>query len=277
MENVKKGNQLAIFIGNTSQEVTITDISAVQTPTISGTLIKYLIPGYGETADYYVPDNTMLTTQIEERRGRSGMPKEFVYTQGNHFKWDKYGEDVEPQKKIANNFVLQFDKFRKEGRGLYISSNTKGSGKTMLACCIANEILKRNKFNNLSVKYTSITEYIELVSRRSEESKEILDSLLDASLLIVDDIGAVNDEKGWMSNAIFRLVNRRHENLLPTIYTSNLEISELKCGERTSSRIYEDTYPIMMPEVSIRKIKADESKQKFLSEIFAMESKESVF
>ena len=116
-----------------------------------------------------------------------------------------------------------------------------------------------------------------MVSRRSEESKEILDSLLDASLLIVDDIGAVNDEKGWMSNAIFRLVNRRHENLLPTIYTSNLEISELKCGERTSSRIYEDTYPIMMPEVSIRKIKADESKQKFLSEIFAMESKESVF
>ncbi len=38
--------------------------------------------------------------------------------------------------------------------------NTKGSGKTMLACCIVNEVLKEF---DIPVKFISMPEYIELV------------------------------------------------------------------------------------------------------------------
>lgn len=79
-------------------------------------------------------------------------------------------------------------------------------------------------------------------------------------MLILDDIGAAVEDKEWIRNSIFRLVNRRHENLLPTIYTSNVPIDKLKCGERVTSRIYEDSFQLSMPEISIRMKKADISK-----------------
>ena len=95
---------------------------------------------------------------------------------------------------------------------------------------------------------------------------------LEAVLLIVDDIGATTEDKEWISNAIFRLVNWRHENLLPTIYTSNVPIEKLKTDDRIVSRIYEDSVPIIMPEVSIRRKKADKYRSEFLRQI--LEEKE---
>ena len=53
--------------------------------------------------------------------------------------------------------------FQREGRGLYFYSDTKGSGKTMIACAVANEILKTH---DISVKFTSVTDYIEHIFKR---------------------------------------------------------------------------------------------------------------
>ena len=105
---------------------------------------------------------------------------------------------------------------------------------------------------------------IELVRDRSEEKVEKINSLLEASLLIVDDIGEQAEDKDWISSAIFRLVNRRYENLLPTIYTSNVPIEQLKCDPRAVSRIYEVSIKLVMPENSIRRKKADEQNATFL-------------
>lgn len=192
------------------------------------------------------------------------MPKEYVYKTGRDFDWSIYRDDTTYQKKVVNAFVMRFNEFRKQGRGLYLYSSTKGSGKTMLACCVANEILKTH---DIPVKFVSMPEYIELVRDKNEGAKEKINALMDAVLLIVDDIGTTADDKGWISDAIFRLVNRRHENLLPTIYTSNVKIDDLKCDERSTSRIYEDSIPVIMPEESIRRKKADESKNVFLAEV----------
>lgn len=69
-----------------------------------------------------------------------------------NYRIEDYGE--------TNAFVKRFDMFRKHGSGLYIYSDTKGSGKTMLACCIVNEVLKEF---DIPVKFISMPEYIELV------------------------------------------------------------------------------------------------------------------
>lgn len=236
-------------------------VQGIQTPEQSGLLVNYMIEDYGETNSFYLADSGILPARENDRRGRSLMPKEYVYKAARDFKWDSYNADVTMQNKIANAFVKQFERFRKQGMGLYIYSKTKGSGKTMLACCIANEILKTN---DIPVKFTSMIEYIELVKDHSEAGKEKLNRLLDAVLLIIDDIGATVEDREWISNAIFRLVNRRYENNLPTIYTSNLAIEDLKCDERISDRIYETSTKVIMPEVSIRKKKADKRMAEFL-------------
>ena len=65
-------------------------------------------------------------------------------------------------------------------------------------------------------------------------------------------------------DAIFNLVDFRYKRKLATIYTSNLEYDELKCGDRAIERIYEDTMILKLPEVNIRRLKAKKYKQKEL-------------
>ena len=242
----------------------VSNVCVKNSQMLTGLLIDYEIENYGETNSFFVSDGQILDTQIDSRRARSGMPKEYAYKTGKDFAWSRYGEDVQFQKNVTNAFVWRFDEFRKQGRGLYIHSKTKGSGKTMLACCITNEVLKRH---DIPVKFISMPEYIELVRDKNEGARERVQALMDAVLLVVDDIGTTSDDKEWISNSIFRLVNRRHENLLPTIYTSNVPILELKCDERITSRIYEDAISIAMPEISIRREKADLDHKEFLEKV----------
>ena len=230
-------------------------------------LIEYEVEGYGETAPFLIKSGQLAESQVSDRKSRSGMPKEYVYKSGNDFKWNFYPEDTIVQKKIANAFVMNFDTFKKEGRGLYIYSKTKGSGKTLLSCCLANEVLKTN---DISVKYISMTEYIELQKMNNKEEKEDkVNSLLNCSLLIVDDIGATTYEKEWISEVIYRLVNRRYENILPTIYTSNVSIDKLKCDERIKSRIEQVAIPVAMPEHSVRSDIARKLNKEFLNRVLA--------
>lgn len=128
----------------------VTNVKTVKTKEQNGVLVEYLVENYGQSADFFVPDGAILDGQIDSRRVRSGMPVEYMSKDGKDFDWGQYSEDVEIQKRIANAFVYSFATFRKQGRGLYIYSSTKGSGKTLLACCLANEVLKKQ---DVSIKF----------------------------------------------------------------------------------------------------------------------------
>lgn len=78
----------------------------------------------------------------------------------------------------------------------------------------------------------------------------------------MDDIGAATEDKDSISNALFRLVNWRHGNLSPTIYTSNVALEGLKCDDR----ICENSIHVIMTEISIWK-KEDKSRQEFLDQV----------
>ena len=185
---------------------------------------------------------------MDERKRRSGMPIEYVYKQAGSINWELYGEDCTIQKSTANAFVRKFDEFRKQGRGLYISSETKGSGKTLLACVLANEILKKR---DISVKFITVPDYITLVSQRDEMSLQ-RENIKNADLLILDDIGAQLENKDWINTALFQLINRRHTDLLPTIFTSNFTMEQLRMDERIKDRIHAMSVPVFMPEKNIR-------------------------
>ncbi len=272
-QKIKVGDRQQIVTENYSGEGTVTDITKIDSKSQKGLLVTYRLERYGQANAFFYPEQSILETQFEGRRNRSGMPKEHVYKFAKDFNWSLYGEDVEAQKKLVNAFVINFNQFRKQGRGLYIYSKEKGSGKTMLSCCILNEILKKH---DIPVKFISMPEYIELVKSKTETAKEQVEQILECVLLVIDDIGTTVNNQEWIANTIFRLVNRRHENLLPTIYTSNMDIEDLKCDERVISRIYEDTLPIIMPEVSIRRKNADKHKKEFLRNVLLEEDKSDI-
>lgn len=202
------------------------------------------------------------------------MPKEYANCTAKDFDWNCYGEDTTPQKKIANDFIVNFGKCLLTGRGLYIYSETKGSGKTKLACIITNELLKRI---DISVRFISVTEYIELIKRKDDDSRSEIDAILHAGLLIVDDVGVQTENKDWISTAMYRLIDVRYTEHLPTIYTSNVEITNLKTDSRILERIYEVSTRLPMLEVNVRRKIADRHTEKFLSELLNDSNGENIW
>lgn len=219
----------------------------------------YDVPNYGETQPFWISDGTIQGT--EGRRNQSMIPAEYVYKRAKDFQWDIYGENMDLQKKTVNAFIVNFAEFEKQGRGLYIYSETKGSGKTMLACCLCNEIIERY---GIPVKFISVPDFVELVKDKRDECKEKVDSLHKVRLLVLDDIGAQTGKQEWIDNAIFRLVDYRKREFLPTIFTSNCDSEALKMDDRTVDRIVSISTEVKMPERSIRREKAEEANKKFI-------------
>ena len=213
---------------------------------------EYLLPAAGVTAE-----------ESEFRKIRAMMPFEFLDVRAKDFQWSRYQGDVTVAKEMVNRYILHYEKLRNKGMGLYIYSGTKGSGKTMLACCLLNEITKRYKG---VVKFVNILDFLEMTKKGFSGDDEDVNNIRHAGLLVVDDIG-VQMSKEWIATVLYSLVNDRYVNRLPTIYTSNIPVNRLKMDDRITDRIESTTYSVQLPEESIRKAMREQQKQKLLQEI----------
>ena len=213
---------------------------------------EYLLPAAGVTAE-----------ESEFRKIRAMMPFEFLDVRAKDFQWSRYQGDVTVAKEMVNRYILHYEKLRNKGMGLYIYSGTKGSGKTMLACCLLNEITKRYKG---VVKFVNILDFLEMTKKGFSGDDEDVNNIRHAGLLVVDDIG-VQMSKEWIDTVLYSLVNDRYVNRLPTIYTSNIPVNRPKMDDRITDRIESTTYSVQLPEESIRKAMREQQKQKLLQEI----------
>lgn len=82
--------------------------------------------------------------------------------------------------------------------------------------------------------------YAGLRPRHGIDSESVYDRYADASLLVIDDLGAAKDSE-WTEEINYRLINHRYERVMPTLITSNVPVAELKpkLGERVASRLRE--------------------------------------
>ena len=95
--NLKPGDRTTITTANISTEATVVSVTRYEYGSTSGWEVVYDIPGYGITQPYWYDDRT---SYADSRRARSGMPAEYVYKRGQHFRWDYYGtgEEIDAQK-----------------------------------------------------------------------------------------------------------------------------------------------------------------------------------
>lgn len=274
-KEIKVGDRLQITSNDLFGVGKAIKIEEVNTDNQKGILVTFELDDLNYTTNpYFFGDDGVLNSQILERKGRSGMPVEYSNCVAKDFDWSFYAEDVTPQKKIVNDFVIDFNKYLMSGRGLYIYSAVTGSGKTKLACIVVNEILKRR---DISVRFISVAEFIELVKQKDDGSKEEMEAIFNAGLLVLDDIGAQVETKDWISAALFRLIYSRWTGHLPTIYTSNVETTNLKIDPRVSERIYELSTPLPMPEINVRRKIADKHTEQFLSGLLNGNANENVW
>lgn len=182
------------------------------------------------------------------------------------FNFEAYKSRMENFRKIVTNFVNEFSRWEKQGKGLYLWSKTTGSGKTFLACCLARSLMMKY---DLQMRFITAPDYISVVGDSYKRDRGEMDSsevYRECKLLVLDDIGAQAD-KDWQRQELFRLINKRMEDGNVTIYTSNMSTDNLNVDARTRDRIIKASVELQMPEESLRRKKAEMEQNEFLKEV----------
>lgn len=147
-------------------------------------------------------------------------------------------ENIHKIKDICINFVENFDNIQE--KNLLFTGNT-GLGKTFLSSCIANEILKKQKNVLYQTAPVMLDTIIDYRFGKTDTDKNIYDNLLNADLLIIDDLGAESMNQLKFSE-LFNIINSRllnQNHVTKTIISTNLSLENLyhTYEERIVSRI----------------------------------------
>jgi DNA replication protein DnaC len=186
---------------------------------------------------------------LEEAR----IPKRY-----EHCDLDSYLPNHESQKK-SKGFVQHFIKQYPQVDGGLMFLGPCGVGKTHLAVALLKLVIAEREDSGLFYDFRDLLREIQAswnsVSQTSE--MEVLRPVLDAKVLVLDELGA-NKPTEWVRDTIAHIINCRYNEKKVTIFTSNFMDSAGKPGEETltdrigarlRSRLYE-----MCRDVEIRGI-----------------------
>lgn len=144
------------------------------------------------------------------------------------------------------------------GKGLFFWSKTKGSGKTMVATALANELINvHGKYVKFATSLDILDEIRATYNKHDSEDNEnnLIKDLVAAQILVIDDFGTER-ATDWAGEKFYQIVNKRYIDKKVTIYTSNHDLTTLKYDDRITNRIKERSYIIPFPEESVREVKA---------------------
>ncbi len=134
------------------------------------------------------------------------------------------------------NYCIDYAKnFSDTSSSIFMLGGT-GLGKTFLSSCIANELLSKG----YSVAFDSIQNYLRDIEKEhfGKAEGDTLEALLNADLLILDDLGS-EFSTSFNASVIYNIINSRTNQGKPTIVSSNLSFDELtqRYDDRIISRL----------------------------------------
>jgi len=158
--------------------------------------------------------------------------------------------------RIVTYWLDSLEEQKKAGRGLYLYSKDKGSGKTFLITSIANLLLSTGHEVKFATSIDIINEIKKTWEKKSrpentEREGELLKQLSECEVLIIDDFGT-EKVKDWISERFYSIINTRYNNRKITCYTSNVALKDLDYDERITSRLKATVYSIEFPSEDIR-------------------------
>ena len=162
-----------------------------------------------------------------------------------------------PQMKTARFYVEHWEDMKAGNIG-YLLWGSVGTGKSYLAGCIANALMKQE----VPVRMTNFARILNELNSSFSGRNDVVDRLCRYPLLIIDDFGM---ERGteYALEQIYSIVDSRYRSQKPLIVTTNLTLGEIRYPQDTAhARIYdrllEMCVPISCIGVSLRKENAQE-------------------
>ena len=172
------------------------------------------------------------------------------------YTFDNYKGEKDKSYIIAKNYVKEYEQMKKENIGL-LFCGTVGSGKTYLACCIANALIEEYM---IRVKIRNFAQIINDLQKSGFDldKNEYIEALTNVSVLILDDLGIERDTS-YAKEQVYNIVNSRYLKQKPTIFTTNLPYEKIQNSddgveyERIYSRIIEMCIPVKVMGEDFRK------------------------
>jgi len=128
---------------------------------------------------------------------------------------------------LATKYSENWDTMYANNRGLLLYGKA-GSGKTFLSFAIANALYRRGK----AVMAISISRLLSVIRDSFDRhgdlgESDVLNTVRDASLLILDDIG-VEYKTAWAYEKLYAIIDTRYRANKPVIITTNLSLDALR-------------------------------------------------
>lgn len=180
---------------------------------------------------------------------------------------DEDGTDLEQFKQLAG-IEQNICKFIEEGKNLYLHSGTCGCGKTSWSLRMVeayfNKIWARSD-GSCKVLFISVPRFLlalkDSISNRSTYIDYIKDNVLEADLVIWDDIAAKMGSEFELTH-LLNIIDNRLALGKSNIYTSNLNRQQLytALGERLTSRIANMSIDIELFGSDKRNLKVEDNR-----------------
>ena len=192
----------------------------------------------------------MIKKKILNKFKDSKLSKQMLTSSFSNFNYDYYKNNLDDIK-IAVQLAQDFCRAvvdNQSADGLMLTGRA-GHGKTYLACCIANILIRKN----IATLFTVVPDLLDQIKSTYNKGegqpdyneKDLLDTAREVHVLILDDLGA-HQYTEWAQGKLFTILNHRINFNLPTVITTNLSLEEMDkfIGERAASRIIQLCQPI---------------------------------
>jgi len=168
------------------------------------------------------------------------------------------GGDDQTRARVAKiiNFAKHYAANYSKGHANILLTGNTGTGKTKLACLIANEIVRQRYYAQMTVAFKSSAQIQQETKATwgyasTDTDAAYLERLSRSTVLIIDDAGigdtGYSDKSSDKDRERLSVVlNRRYELRLPTIITTNMTEKEFydHMGDRASDRLRQNIVQI---------------------------------
>lgn len=176
---------------------------------------------------------------FEQRLGSALIPLRFC---SKYF--DDYQAENDGQRRaltICQQYAENFREHFRAGRSLILSGKV-GTGKTHLACAVANHLAAEGRYIPMYRTVSGLLQYIKgsYDNRSGYSELQAFSALVTPHLLVIDEVGATKPTEFELAT-LFNVINGRYEQQKPTVIITNLKPSELAeaIGERCVDRLRE--------------------------------------
>ncbi len=166
---------------------------------------------------------------LEGRIRRSGIPERFEDRSFENY--HVLTEGSKRAKEICLDYARNFPDRQSRGTSMIFCGNA-GTGKTHLACAIANHIIHEHDRSAVFLKVAKAIRMVkETYNKKSERSEQdAINWFGIPDLLILDEVGVQFGTEAE-KYILFEIINERYESLKPTILLSNLALDPKRDGD----------------------------------------------